>query len=157
LFSWSFVTGLTGTFRHLLSNLPAVIRPQRAYLDPVPADRSFDNIVHAAGLPTVIRSSAVELRALCDNDAAKYLLLDAPEPLDDADRLRVFIDQTEATPLIYNLDRTRVLITPSKKLTLDSDHRIALVWSRAMGGEPEKNRLVAGDARPETWSGDIQL
>lgn len=154
---WSFTTSAFMTFSELAG--PPVPVPAFGLIQSAPAiDDSFDALAKSFAVPVVAVVSATRITPVRRDDSVAYLLIEAPEPLDDVGgRLAVMIG-THPTRLVANLDRTRIVAELQTLVALEEEQQmleVALHWTAAPAGAPaEDHRTVGGVATPEicTWS-----
>jgi hypothetical protein len=107
---WSFTTSRFHTFSELVAPPPRVAEFGLIQTRST-ASSDFDELIRAFDAPVVAIPEAMRVVPVRADDTLAHLLIEAPEPLDDAlGRLCVFIDD-QPTSLTYNIDRTRVVAT----------------------------------------------
>lgn len=161
LAEWSFTTSRFKTFEDMMKP-PRRVPGFALAVTEQPDGSDFDSLVRAFGAPAVGVVENVRMTPVRVGNRFVYLLIEAPEPLDDeADRLRVTIDtQPEHCP-VFNLDKTRAIaeLTPSLALGVPEQVvSVTLKWERApMRATREMKRTVAGDPSPETVTWRVPL
>jgi hypothetical protein len=157
---WSFTTSRFHTF-HELASPPARV-PPFALLQASSEDRQdFDALIRSFGAAVVGVVDRTRMTPVRARDLLAYLLVEAPEPLDDdAVRLTVKVDGTVAK-LLFNLDRTRVIVIPPRPITLSSPTQtvdVDLAWLGAPDGAPvEARRTISGTAIKEVCQWRVPL
>ena len=127
----------------------------------VPPADDFDALIRAIGAPVVGTVENVRMTPVRVGNNFAYLLIEAPEPLDDdANRLAVTID-TLAAACVFNLDKTRAIAVLAAPLALSGPTQVVgvtLVWERVpQAAPPEMRRTVGGDTLAETVTWSVPL
>ncbi len=160
LAEWSFTTSRFKTFEDMVE--PPMHVPGFALaVTEQPVNTDFDGLIRALGAPPVGVVDHVRMTPIRVGNRFEYLLIEAPEPLDDdAGRLGVTIDGQSAS-CIFNLDKTRAIAKLGSSLALDLPEQVVavtLLWRRApLGAARDKKRSVAGNADPETVTWRVPL
>lgn len=146
LASWSFTTAAFKTFSELAA-APARVPAFGLVQQAPPASDRFDDLIRAFGAPDVTDVPSTRVTPVRVGDAAAYVLLEAPEPLDDVtSRLTVVIGSKSAT-LVPNLDYTRIVAVLKEPVQLsdpDAHLDIVLLWKTdPVVDAPEARRVIA--------------
>ncbi|MGF6109209.1 hypothetical protein [Pseudomonas frederiksbergensis] len=148
---WSFTTSRFANFEALAtppSHIPALGLVQIG----LSSSTDFTSLIQAFGAPAVAVVAETRITPVRVENELKYLLIEAPEPLDDtAERLSVKISGNNAAlALIPNLDRTRIIavLSPPRPLTAPAEKiDVMLNWQAAPSGAPnEARRTIYGVA-----------
>lgn len=160
LAEWSFTTSRFETFADMMEP-PRHVPSFALAVTEQPVDTNFDTLIRALGAPAVGVVENVRMTPARVGSRFVYLLIEAPEPLDDdAGRLSVTIDAQPAR-CMFNLDKTRAIAALAAPLALGLPGQVVavtLVWERApLGATREMQRAVAGDTGPETVTWRVPL
>ena len=154
LASWSFTTSAFKTFTELAAS-PALV-PSRGLSQSTPSPtNSFDSLIRSFSSPSVTPVAATRMTPVRADDTMAYLLIEAPEPLDDAtSRLKVSIDGTPATALVSNVDRTRLIARLAAPIALNNPNQtvsVDLEWAaNPANAFPIERRTIGGTGSIET-------
>lgn len=157
---WNFTTSRYQTFTEMMT-APARVPSFGLVQVDAPASDRFDDLIRSFAAPPVAvveRCRIVPVRR--EGDLA-YVLIEAPEPLDDRyGRLKVFVDNAQAA-LSANLDSTRIIarLAAPRRLGLPTDTTLVrLVWDAALANPPpEARRAVRGKATAEVRDWTVPL
>lgn len=160
LAAWSFTTSRFETFADMMEP-PRHVPGFALAVTGQPVDTDFETLIRALGAPAVGVVESVRMTPVRVGNRFVYLLIEAPEPLDDdAGRLGVTIDAHPAS-CMFNLDKTRAIVALATPLALslpDQVVAVSLVWERApLSADRELQRAVAGDSTPETVTWRVPL
>jgi hypothetical protein len=137
LASWSFTTSRYRTFEEMMRPPPSV--PVSGAFQQHPAtDRQFDSLAKSFGVPVVHLPTEPAMTPIRVGKNLAYVLIEAPEPMDDeAGRLTITIEN-QVADLIFNLDRTRLIAALPAPLVLSNSGVIAvnLLWKGGPAGAP---------------------
>jgi hypothetical protein len=159
LMQWSFTTSAFHTFADLAAQDTTL--PSKALSLVAPGSDTFETLILAFAAPPVAVVSVTRIIPVLAGDALAYLLIEAPEPLDDSSgRLTVTVAGT-ATILIPNADQTRIiarLVAPQDLAGLGTHLAVTLAWEDApASAPPEAVRSVLGVSRAEVSNWSVSL
>lgn len=141
LASWSFTTSLYGTFGEMMKP-PSSMAVSGAFQQHPAADRQFDSLAKSFGIPVVHLPTESGMTPVRAGKNLAYVLIEAPEPIDDeVGRLTITVEN-QVADLIFNLDRTRLIATLASPLALSDPGRVITVKLRWKGGPEGVPRVM---------------
>lgn len=157
---WSFTTSRFRNFAELAAApapIPALGLSQlRATLT-----KDFDGLIRTFDAPVVEAVDRVRITPVRDRDTLAFLLMEAPEPLDDeSGRLVVTVDSKPAPLLHPNLDRTRIIAELAEPIVLtepDATVSVVLEWHGDVETPIESRRAIAGKPVVERCAWQVPL
>lgn len=146
LHSWMFTTSRFHDFANM-ADAPTVI-PALGLAQLRPATtQDFDGLIRSFDAPVVALAEAVRMSPVRQGGRLAFVLIEAPEPLDDSsNRLAINVGGQVAV-LHSNLDLTRIIAELPQPIALESpDDAIDLVlsWSSYVAGAPSETRRTIG-------------
>ena len=148
LATWSFTTSRFEDFG-AMARMGAPAAATGLIAVGPPEGMKFDALVRSFGAPPVTAVERTRMTPVRSEEHVSYLLIEAPEPLDDTHgRLMVEVE-THRAQLIANLDATRVVAVLAKPMPVvapDAAITVQLTWRAAPGSAPEARRSVRGVA-----------
>lgn len=161
LVAWSFTTSAYHTFEGLASPPKIVAAFALEQLNQSTAS-DFDSLIRSFNAATVAVVTEMRITPVTVSDAVAYILIESPEPLDDAQkRLCVVISGEENEMLLFpNLDWTRLiakLIEPVTLQSIDQVLQVSLRWQTHREGAPVANRSIKGRLIDETSEWRVPL
>lgn len=154
---WSFTTSRFATFSEMAAPPPTV--GEFGLIGTRSADPGdFNDLVRAFGAPAVAAAETLRIVPVRTGDSLGHLLIEAPEPLDDAvGRLSVIVDG-QPTVLAGNLDHTRFVATLKMPIPLVEPLATVAVkfdWVAIPAGAAAEDRRTAAGQPPietQTWT-----
>lgn len=146
LHSWMFTTSRYGNFKEMAKAPTEIPALGLAQLRPA-ATQDFDGLVRSFNAPVVTLAESARMTPVRQGNSLAFVLIEAPEPLDDSSkRLSISIDK-QAAVLHANLDRTRIIAALPQPITLDGPDKVVevvLKWSHYVAGAPSETRRTIG-------------
>lgn len=159
LAQWSFTTSAFHTFTELATQNASSPATVLSLLQP--AGDTFETMILAFGAAPIAVVSETGITPIRAGDTLAYLLIEAPEPLNDpSGRLSVTLAGT-TTELLPNADQTRIiarLTTPQLLAGLGSHIAVTLTWQdKPANAAPETVRTVLGADHVEVCNWSVSL
>lgn len=151
---WSFTTSRFRTFSDLAA--PPTRVPELGLIQSRPATDpgDFGELIAAFDAPPVMAADIMRMTPVRAGNHCAYLLIEAPEPLDDAlGRLSIHIEGRHAA-FVHNLDRTRLVAQVATPIELADEQTVISVqleWIAApANAQAEDRRTIEGKPMTET-------
>ncbi|PSS58944.1 hypothetical protein [Pseudomonas sp. BBP2017] len=151
LHSWKFTTSRYHDFREMADAPARIPALGLAQLQPA-VTKDFDGLLRSFDAPVVTLAEAARMTPVRQGNSLAFVLIEAPEPLDDSSKRLVITIGGQVAEGHPNLDRTRIIAelpTPIALKGPDDVVEVVLNWSYDVEHAPSETRRTIGGT-PQT-------